>query len=712
MKVLQLGLSAQSPVLVYDKTKPYLAGRAFSKTISGTPVYGPPLTGFTNVQLDTGAAVLGSKTTANGRMFVLQTITTGLATIALYNVDNAGQTAPAYVGRILVRVPNAAATTHTFRGFEVYDGPNNATVTGWQIYIGTVGSVLINGGLFIVHNIDLADFSPLSPPTIGTAITSNDKAVYMAQDPGTIGVNNTLTAMQGMSHDPTTRRIYFHNNVLATTQFAVFDPAASPAVVLQTTTAATASGSPTFTLTGHGYNNNDPVVITANAPTGFTASTAVAAQTVYFVRNAAANTFELSATSGGASINATSITSNTVVTRAFGQSVSQWLSIRTGTVTGFVGTFLVTNVEAVVTPTQTLDPNIPAAVNNQRCLFVSTNSNFYLIKISEITNGATTFPSMVTVNALGTGTDYTAIAPINAVYSEVIGRVIYISNTSQFYYKSWLSGSVGSSFGGLNTLYLENSANTPYSLAGVTIGNLDILGGIVYLALTTIGQRGILYMDLRSDSAFNYSYVTSPVVDTSQVLFPKTIQTIEKLFDVTSPMVFSYKTASSSANAIFNDPTTGWTMVATAADLSAIALSNFTQFRIDFNISSGSTNTPAQINELFLSYTGKNEISDNWAGSVDNTTGNSASPAYTAFRLQTAYTATVPTLYFRAYDDSGNLVISANTAANPSFFKYSTNNGTSWTALGTIPNTPLTTEVRYEWASPPGVRVTCSLKEV
>jgi hypothetical protein len=68
-------------------------------------------------------------------------------------------------------------------------------------------------------------------------------------------------------------------------------------------------------------------------------------------------------------------------------------------------------------------------------------------------------------------------------------------------------------------------------------------------------------------------------------------------------------------------------------------------------------------------------------------------------------------MYFRAYDDSGNLVVSANTASNPTLFQYSTNNGTSWNALGTIPNTILTTEVRYLWASPPGVSVTVSFKE-
>jgi hypothetical protein len=79
--------------------------------------------------------------------------------------------------------------------------------------------------------------------------------------------------------------------------------------------------------------------------------------------------------------------------------------------------------------------------------------------------------------------------------------------------------------------------------------------------------------------------------------------------------------------------------------------------------------------------------------------------------LQTAYASSVPTMYFRAYDDNGNLVASANTATNPADFQYTTNNGTSWNALGTVPNTALTTELRYIWSTPPGVNVTSSLRE-
>jgi hypothetical protein len=85
---------------------------------------------------------------------------------------------------------------------------------------------------------------------------------------------------------------------------------------------------------------------------------------------------------------------------------------------------------------------------------------------------------------------------------------------------------------------------------------------------------------------------------------------------------------------------------------------------------------------------------------------------YVAWRLQVAYATSVPTLYARGYDDSGNLVASFNTSANASAFQYSTDNGTSWLALGTIPNVALTTEVRLNVATPPATnRINWSISE-
>jgi len=711
-ETIPAGFASQAPVTIYDKTKPYLAGRVFQKTIDGTLVLGPPLTGYLNTIGDVGILPQASHTTPNGRHFVLTSITAGIATVGLYQFDFTGQTIPSYAGKIQIRVPNAAATTHTVKGFRVYDGANPAAVTGWQIFIGTTATIVFNGGLFIANNISQSDFVPISPPTIEMAVASNAKAVYMAQDPGSIGVNNTLTAMQGLSMDPANRRLYFNNNVLATTQFAVFDPSATPNIVLQTTTSPTVNASPTFTLTGHGYAANDPVVITANAPTNFTASNATSAQTVYFVRNPTTNTFELSATTGGASINAGSVTASTVVTRAFGQSVSQWLNIRTGTITGITGTIVLTNSQKTVIPTQSTDPLIPASVNNQTCIFLPTSTTFHLFKVSDITNGATSFPSMVAVNNQGNGTDYTGITTSNATYSATTGRIVYTSNVSQFYVKRWINNVIDMPFGGINTTYLETPSLTPYTFAGVTVNNLEVEQGWLLLCLSTVGQRGTLYMDFRSDASNGYSFTTSPVVNTSDVQAAGLLGTIEKLFDLTAPMAFSYKTAATSSDAIFNDPTTGWSVLPIAANLSGSAFNNFSQFRIDFSIADGSVNTPAQVYDLYLSYTSKIANSANWSIVNDGTTQGAASPSDTIFRLQTAYVSSVPTLY--AHDNDRDTLASVavfNTAANPTNFNYSTDGGTTWIPLGTIPNV-VGTLVRYRRTLPGGTNAFVSIKEV
>lgn len=724
MKSIAAGFSSQTPVTIYDKTKPYIAGRAYQKTISSVPVIGPPLTGFMNVFADAAIVPLASETTPNGRIFVINTVAAGIATIALYTYTTGMTAAPAYVGKINVLLPNQAVTTHTLRYLKVYDGASSAVVTGWKIAIGTLGSVAINGGAFVAMNIALADFVPVSSPTIGMALANNAKAVYFAQDPALIGANNTLTVQQGGSLDRATQTLYVHNGLVAATSFAAFDLSQTPtvvslhtAVVSQTTSfggtspvAYFSTGAATTTM-----QTGDPVVFTATAPANFSVSAPNVAPTAYFARDiqtvGGVVYFNLGTTSGGAAIVPSSAVSGMTLIRAFGVSTAFWLSRRTGTIVGFSGAFLVGNSETAVVPSTATDPNIPAALSGQSCVFLATATGFYLFKASDIQSGVTSLPSLDTRNIGGTGTDYTAIVPLFAIYSASTGMIVYVSNSSQFYAKRFVNSAIALAFGGLNTTYLESMSNiSSFSLAAIT--NLDVNGGILYLTGSTVGQRRTLYMDFRSDSNFAYSFTTSPVIDTTDVLSASFIQSIEKLFDLTSSMVFSYKTATTFANTTFDDPTTGWTVIPTSADLSAVAFSSFSQLRVDWSIASGTVNTPAQINELYLMYTGKNEISSKWEGSVDNTSSNGVSPAYTAFRQTKTDSGTK---YFRAYDDSGVLVASANTSSGFTSFDVTTDNGTTWTAMpsaNAYSATPLTTEIRYRWVSPPGVRVTCSLGDI
>jgi hypothetical protein len=701
MKSIQIGLT-DSTTTTYDKTQTTLFGRAFSKTINSQTVLGPPLTNFIDVFTQASITPSMVHCTENGNLFAITAVAAGLATIAHYTFDLTGQAAPIYVGKIIVALPNSAATTHTLRSFKVYDGATSGVVTGWQLMLGTTGSVLINGGSFVVNNIAKADFVQVAVPTIGLAIASNAKAVYMLQDPGNIGVNNNLTAHNGAALQTSTRLLFAHSGLAAANLFTVWDTSATLNVAIQTTTAPTVVSSATFTLVGHGYNANDPVVLLTNVPTGFTATTATV-QTVYFVRNPAANTFELSATSGGASILATSIATATTITRAFGTTTSAWISRKTGVIAGVAGVLLNNNSEKYCVPTDSINSGFP-------CIFFATTTNLYLVKLSDLTNGATNPPSLTTVNTLGSGTDYTTVTPTFATFSTGLGQSLYVSNASSFYAKYWINSQLTNVFGGLQTTWLENTNPTTATFAAVTILSIESADGWLFAVGGTVGQRGIFFIDVQSDENYDYSYVVSPILDTDNATF-QSISTLEQLFDLTNSMKFSYRTAATDSDPIFDNPGGAWTEVGQASVLTSSALNKYSQFRVDFYIASLLVNTPSQIHDLVLSVTPRNDISSNWVGSVDNTTANSVSPAYTAFRLVTAYSASVPTMYFRAYDDNGTLVASANTSSNPTFFKYSTNNGTSWNSLGTVPNTALTTELRYEWATPPGVKVTCSIRE-
>jgi hypothetical protein len=115
--------------------------------------------------------------------------------------------------------------------------------------------------------------------------------------------------------------------------------------------------------------------------------------------------------------------------------------------------------------------------------------------------------------------------------------------------------------------------------------------------------------------------------------------------------------------------------------------------------------------ECFLAYTSSIAMSDNWTGSKVNSSAPSASPFYVAFRLNRAYSSgTVPRMKVTVVDDSGAVSI-YDTITHASAFSYTINNGTSWSALGTVPNTALTTELRLLISAPSGNPVTCGIQE-
>lgn len=664
----------------YDQTKTTIQGRVASKTINSQTVLGPPLNKFIDIQTDTGIAAIAVFVTSNNRMFALGAVTAGVMPVYCYSF-NTTTGAHAYVGRINILLPNSAATTHTIRAFKVKD----TGTTGWQIFVATSGSVTINGGLFEAYNIALADFVPVGFPTIPFATGNGQKAVYFHQDPANVGVGQLQIATAGAVQDITNSKIYCHNGIAATHQYYVYDTAIVPTYVTNAVTGVAATD--VISDAGHAYAANTPIVFTA-----LTGGAGLTVGTVYFVRNPVAGvSYELSATSGGALLNFTTDISAGTVGRAFGTSTSNFLH-KTGNLPALTGTLLLTDSEDYAVPT-----GVNVSVDGLGCAFFGTSSAMYLGPLAELTSGAVTWPSLQTCNLLGSANQITAATATHMAWSTVLNRAVYATNTAVFVMKQFLNNSIDSIFGGVNNRYLEALvANdvVEFQLAAMTSMDLE-QGWLAVGSSATVGQRGIYLTDIRSDALFDYSYIVTKVLDTPQSVY-KFITTLDQLYDYTGSLDVYYRTSG------FGSISGGWLSIPFAETLDGITTPGAqVQFKIGFTTLGLDTSIPAQLNEFILGFESVNENSDNWQISKDlSSTGATHKVVY---YLAKAYASTVPTLYTRAFQQlTTTSVGSANTSSNPSQYRYSTNGGTSWTALGTIPNTVGTL---VEWTITPSPTV-------
>lgn len=675
----------------YDQTKTTIQGRVLQSVVNSKSCLGPRLSNFIDVYTDTAGA--GSVTMAGpmflsttGRLFIISTIAAGVGQIVLYNFDLTGASAPSYVGLIRFNMPNTAATTHTVRGLKV-DDSNTSNI---RIFVATTGSVAINGGLFLINKVALADFVPVGPATIPFGTGSDLRAVYQINGSSFLGTLNNTTNIAGIHIDTSTTRIRAHNGVSATHQYHEYDYSTVPNSVGTTVTITIATPG-VVTHTAHGFAANDQVVLstTGALPTGLVAGT------VYFVRNPTANTYELSATTGGASITTTGTQSGThTARRAFGQTGAMPY-VATGNLPALAGVLLATNGEDLYTPST--GPNAGSL-----CVTFGSTTNAYEGKVSELTAAATLWPSLRTVNLLGTPLDI--ISPTAQFFSlgATTQDIVYVTANAQFVSKPFTNSVINAVFGSYVNAVLEGNPMTTEYFGLNTVAGIERRSGWLLASSATVGQRGISYCDYRSDTLFDYSYVVSPVIDIIDGTL-KDIRSIEAAFDNTGTLTFKYRVSG------FGSIAGGWTDISTAEDLSPLAISAAQiQYKILFDIINQNLPTPAQVIDLYSEVTLPGENSDNWEVSNGNTV--SGSPTRTAFRLKKAYASSVPTLFYRAYDLSNALLVNQTTLTDPTKFTYSTDNGLTWLPLGTIPNV-VGTLVRYSWTSPPGVDIRPSIRE-
>lgn len=676
----------------YDQTKTTIQGRVNSKVINTQTVLGPPLSKFIDVFVDSGLTPASVYCTENGRLFITVVPVNGASydtmSILLYDF-NLTTGAYAYVGRIDIQLPNLAATVHTLRALKVID----TGTTGWKIFIATTATVTINGGLFLINKIDKADFVQIGFPTIPMALASDSKAVYLLQDPSNIGVNQLNIASVGAVLDSNNNRIYVHNGVSATHQYFVYDTSIAPTWSTNSITGTDATN--IINDAGHTFVNNTPVVFSS-----LTGGAGLTTNTPYFVINAVAGvSYQLSLTSGGAAINFTSDISAGTIGRAWGTTGSNWVH-KTGNLPVLTGTLLATDSEDRAVPVNS--PINGGVLNGNACAFLSTTSNLYLGLLSELTSGTTSWPSLSTSNILGTVNEITAPSALYAAWSDVLDVATYVTNTSKFISKQLVNNNIRYNTGELNNQYYETFNPDTVSLGFASVVGLDHANGWLFAAGGTTGQRGIVFSDYRSDTFYDYSYIVTKVLNNPNSAL-KFLTSYEQLWQNTGNILVQYRTSG------FGSVTGGWITLNGYSDLSAAVItSNQIQFKILFSIQSEGSSSPAQINELLVGINANDGISDNWEFSDDFS--DNGVPSRTAFRLKLAYGSTVPTLYYRAYDLSDALIVNHNTITNTANFEYSTDNGTSWLPLGTIPNV-VGTLVRYSFTSPPGVDVRPGLKE-
>lgn len=698
MKARFLGLQDSMSLGTYDKTKTSVLGRAYQKTVNSKNCLGPAQNKFLDCNTDGNITPSpGMMLTDNGRLFIMGTITSGVGQLLYYDF-NLSTGVSSYVGKIQITMPNQAATTHTVRGLKVY---NDAGNTGWKIALLTTGSVAINGGLFVINKVDKADFGPVSFTTFPTAITDDSKGVYFYQSPTELGSLNLHTTGTELILNTSSGKIYSHNGISATHQFYSWDLTVAP-TINNTVSCTTPIATPgVVNATAHGFVAGDVVVFSV---TGGSLPTGLTAGTVYFVIAAGltANAFQVSLTSGGAAIAFTGTTSGTqVVRRGFGQSANSFVT-KTGNLPALSGTLLQVGAGHYVASS--------SYISGSDFGFFATTTNIYMGKLSELTSGAVTWPSLITANVLGAPNTILAPTAAFAQYSATLDRAFVITNASIMLEKGFVNNAIEHVFGQVDNTYFESNPSVIPSFGLGAVSGVETRQGWLLLVGNAVGQRGVVYTDARSDDSFDYSTVISKVF-ADDLTQPRQISTIEENYDITGIESFYYRASNNYSDTLFDSKDGGWVSIASGQDLIGVSGLKYIQIKINWSILDGFSSSPAQVVDVSLSYDASNEISDSWAGSVDNSSQAGSSPCRSAFRLKTAYASLVPTLYFRAYDDSGNLVASANTVTNAADFQYSTNNGSSWSSLGTIPNVALTTEVRYNWTSPPGVAITVNLKE-
>lgn len=685
LNVLQMTTSAG----VYDKTKLSVFGRVRVRSnpfapFTGDGVLGPPVTraiDYWNDSNSTTTAVSVMFASDNGRLFLGQVIVQGFLTLMCYEIDPVNLTW-VYVGRLQIALPNTAATTHTPRSIRVID----SGTTGWKVIICTIGSVLINGGVFLANKVDRADFWPGGGNIIWIAQTDDVKGVYHLVR--FLGAAQTITTAFGTGLNGS-EAVCLFGTALAFSS-AVFN-VANPPTVEPTVTASSAVSSPHFTATAHGLANGDPVIL-SNAgaiPTGFVATPPGANQTVYFVRDVTANTFNLTATTGGVLIAATSAVGGVAVRRAFGQTraLDVPAKAQTYTATGIAGT-VVNNAVQIDTPTTG-----PTA--GQTTVFLTTGTAVGLFPVASLNAGGVAPVGLAQINLVGTGIDFTTIAATATNWTATIQRVFVFTPSgivSRPLINNTVDGIVGKQRTDWKDTFTNDGRGTRFEFATLLCG--EAKEGVAYAGSNTAGQRVVFVVPIDADSRFGTNFAVSPVIDLGATSQIRDVAAILKNDSNTDGVRLSIRVSDSATDTVFDAAAGGWTVQTEDGGVGRfVGISGrYVQIRVEWVlINTSGAGCAAQVSDLWLISRKRTESDEEWTADVSNSIANAGTIGNrAAWQLRRPYpaTAVVPPLQAFAVGTADTITANQNTTATPGAFEYSADGGATWLPWSiSIPNT-------------------------
>jgi hypothetical protein len=557
-----------------------------------------------------------------------------------------------------------------------------------RVAVACTNATLINGGVHLIKGLNYSTFSQGGTTIVEATTVDNIRASYLLTDARINGAaTQTFTAT-----------------------------IASPAVI---------------TCNGHGLRNGDTVIFTTTGalPTSLTANTQ------FFVINAAANTFQVSASLNGTAVNSSGSQSGTHTLHSHAKNVSVTLALddeasktdhsiylvstyatsasiteynlRAALTVGAMGSLpniasgtspsayvLSTTTQAVTgTPSQVNSGRIftvnHGSASGIKSLYFVTTTRVYRVPDANITNGSINWleDSMIEVPP-GSSTTYTPLSSMSQVdYSSTIDRLFVTNATTRFgiYVTPYTTdGSnfekyIGANLNRLKTTTSPSGASDGlFPQATLTIWTEE--GWMFAIPnITTSGQNWLYVFPFGADAYYESTSreaVITPKLATTDAskLYHVYVDHMEYAGDygIGFP-VESYKLWYRTSG--IDDNSGAWTEIPVGADLNTVNPGDFIQFKIAFDIL-GEICAPTRIYSICCTYEDSSQDS-HYQPSLSKS--SSASKIF-AWQQVATWDGTIPNMRLRLYDAATNNEILNDTVTDSAYgnWEYSSNAGVTW----------------------------------